>query len=249
MDSFRSVSPAPLAPRAPRLAPAQRTPRRRRHPGGGRHRPHRPALAGHDPVDLRPAGPGSEGSLPSRRRRPTRHATWRPTTGAPKPSSARSSPCSRPGWPTRSWSRRSAALGRAWRGPARGGRTWDLGPPKEIPPHPGGGDAEDAPGRRQLPADRRRLRVFPQHCAADVAEVAPNRWRPRMGIFGDVSGTDQTITFSRGSGFYHRTTCRWVNLNFDKAHWTVTNDVMEAVLAGKGPMAGPAYHRRPIETR
>lgn len=55
-----------------------------------------------------------------------------------------------------------------------------------------------------------------------------------MGIFGDVSGTDQTITFSRGSGFYHRTTCRWVNLNFDKAHWTVTNDVMEAVLAGKG---------------
>ena len=70
-----------------------------------------------------------------------------------------------------------------------------------------------------------------------------------MGIFGDVSGTDQTITFSRGSGFYHRTTCRWVNLNFDKAHWRVTNDVMEAVLAGKGPMAGPAYHRRPIETR
>ena len=125
----------------------------------------------------------------------------------------------------------------------------DLGPPKKFRPHPGGGDAEDAPGRRQLPADRRRLRVFPQHCAADVAEVAPNRGRPRMGIFGDVSGTDQTITFSRGSGFYHRTTCRWVNLNFDKAHWTVTNDVMEAVLVGKGPMAGPAYHRRPIETR
>ena len=46
-----------------------------------------------------------------------------------------------------------------------------------------------------------------------------------MGIFGDVSGTDQTITFSRGSGFYHRRPAAGLTSTSTRPTGRFTNDV------------------------
>ena len=45
------------------MAPSGQPPGRRRYPGGGGHRPHRSALAGHHQVHLRSPGPGGEDSF------------------------------------------------------------------------------------------------------------------------------------------------------------------------------------------
>ena len=140
------------------MAPPERAPSRRRHPGGGGHRPHRADLAGHDQVHLLAAGPRGEDSelgrgpvdqVPGGRRGEPR-GLLRPDfdhvrrLGGGPGAGVHQAPD--PGW---------AGAGP----PAREGpRTAPEGRPRAA-----GGDAANAGRRRQPPEDRLRLRVLGQH--------------------------------------------------------------------------------------
>ena len=108
-------------------------PGRRRHPGGGGHRPHRANLAGHHQVHLLAAGPRGEDSEAWPRPRRSGPSYLEADEGSPESFFGQVLvPCSPPGWRTRSWSPSSAGPGMGWSGPASRGRS--LGPPRKVGP-------------------------------------------------------------------------------------------------------------------